>query len=300
MKYIILFTYSLSFLLSFLINNSYAGGKDSQFSDIMTTSNYYGSYSLSAGQLDWSKNRTSADNEPMLYQSISIDSWLGKKLTQDTEGVLSAKFTYYGRSGNIGEPEDDAIRQALNLNLLHLRHYDNSTSYINLGYIYSEENETGSSNVDANSFIVSTGLATESIVLEFGIGSSNTETRSYYVDEIIYYNLTYKLPISSKINLIATKHYTEYERKIASISDSDGDEMDISGLKVTYDLKNSFITLGGERYTIKNGPAPEHTGGSIYFSWTLPFGKSPNSRTNFILDNRPAVDRVIGFGAAFN
>jgi hypothetical protein len=31
----------------------------------------------------------------------------------------------------------------------------------------------------------------------------------------------------------------------------------------------------------------------------VPFGNSLNNRTSFIMDNRPAVDQVIGFGGAF-
>ena len=69
--------------------------------------------------------------------------------------------------------------------------------------------------------------------------------------------------------------------------------------KKLYDLEKSFITLGGDRYTVNNASTPEIKGGSVYFSWTVPFGKSPNNRTSFIMDNRPAADEVIGFGGAF-
>ena len=73
-------------------------------------------------------------------------------------------------------------------------------------------------------------------------------------------------------------------------------------LKIT---KNSVYALifivstsyaGGDRYTINNASTTETKGGSVYFSWTVPFGNSPNNRTSFIMDNRPAVDQVIGFG----
>ena len=298
MKQILIKYLSLLFFIGFIVNTSYAGGKESKSSNLMMASDYYGSYSISLGQLDWNKNSNTANAEPMLYQPISVDGWLGKKLSQYTEGVLSFKYTYYGRSGNTEQAEDDALRQALNANLLHLRHYNSSTSFINLGYVFSEENENNSSNANMNSYIASGGLSTESMIIELGIASTATETLSYIADEIVYYNFSYKLPITNKINLLASKHYSEYERKLDG--DIDGEEMDISGLKVTYDLNDSFITLGGDRYTVKNGSSPENTGGSVYFSWTVPFGKLPNSRTSFILDNRPAVDRVIGFGAALN
>ena len=284
----------------FVLSTSFAGGESDPTPSTMSNYDLYGTYTLSLGQLDWSKNSSSSSSEPMLYQPFSIEGWVGKKLTPETEGILSTKLTFYKRTGNILEPEDDAIKKALTLNLMHLRHYDSSTSFINLGYIYSDEIEENSSNVDANSFVLSTGLATESMVLEFGIGSTNSEILSFYVDEIVYYNFSYKLPISDRMNLIAAKHYTEYERKLDSSPDRDGEDMDISGLKVTYDLKNSFITFGGDRYTVKNGASPENTGGSFYFSWTVPIGKSANNRTSFILDNRPAIDKVIGFGAALN
>ncbi|MEC8077696.1 MAG: hypothetical protein VX093_01415 [Pseudomonadota bacterium] len=281
-----------------VLNTSFAGGESDSTPSPLSNYDLYGTYTLSLGQLDWNKNSSSSPTEPMQYQPFSIEGWVGKKLTQDTEGILRTKLTLYDRTGNIMQAEDDAVKKALTLNLMHLRHYDSSTSFINLGFIYSEEIETSIPNVDANSYILSTGLATESMVLEFGIGSTNKENRSYYVDELVYYNFSYKLPVSDRINLIAAKHYSEYERKLTA--DIDGEDMDISGLKVTYDLENSFITFGGDRYTVKNGPGPENTGGSVYFSWTVPIGKSASSRTNFILDNRPAVDKVIGFGAALN
>ena len=83
------------------------------------------------------------------------------------------------------------------------------------------------------------------------------------------------------------------------LPDVDEAYMDIHSLKAIYNLENSFITLSGDRYTINNTSSPETKGGSVYFSWTVPFGKSPNNRTSFIMDNRPAVDQVIGFGGAF-
>jgi hypothetical protein len=204
--------------------------------------------------------------------------------------------------GNRVEPEDDAIEGALNLDLLHLRHYENSTSFINLGYVFSEENENDvvrSSNGNVNSYLASIGYATDSLILGVGAGTTNHEIDSYYLDELIYYHVTYQLPISNKINLIASKHYSEYENKLRAEPDVDEAYMDIHSLKATYNLENSFITLGGDRYTINNTSSPETKGGSVYFSWTVPFGKSPNNRTNFIMDNRPAVDQVIGFGGAF-
>ncbi len=82
-------------------------------------------------------------------------------------------------------------------------------------------------------------------------------------------------------------------------ADRDEADMGILSLKATYDLEKSFITVGGDRYTINNASTPEIKGGSVYFSWTVPFGNLPNNRTSFIMDNRPAVDQVIGFGGAF-
>lgn len=287
------------FALIFIVSTSYAGGDANSISNQKISSDLYGSYSLSVGQLDWGKETGWSNSRPTLYRPISIDGWVGKKLSQDTEGIIHAKVIAYQQSGNIAEPEDDAIEGALNLDLLHLRHYENSTSFINLGYIFSEENEAGTANANVNSYLASIGYATDSLILGVGAGTTNHEIDSWYVDELIYYHITYQLPISNKINLIASKHYSEYERKIRALSDVDEADMGILSLKATYDLEKSFITLGGDRFTINNASTPETKGGSVYFSWTVPFGKSPNNRTSFIMDNRPAVDQVIGFGGAF-
>ena len=290
------------YILILIVSTSYAGGEANSISNQKTSSDLYGSYSLSVGQLDWGKETGFLNVRPSLYRSISVDGWVGKKLTQDTEGIIHAKVILYHQSGNIGEPEDDAIEGALNLDLLHLRHYENSTSFINLGYVFSEENENDrvrSSNGNVNSYLASIGYATDSLILGVGTGSTNHEIESLYLDELIYYHVTYQLPISNKINLIASKHYSEYEKKLRAQADRDEADMGILSLKATYDLEKSFITVGGDRYTINNGSTPETKGGSIYFSWTVPFGESPNNRTSFIMDNRPAVDQVIGFGGAF-
>ena len=286
----------------FIVSTSYAGGDANSISNQKTSSDLYGSYSLSVGQLDWGKETGFPNVRPTLYRPISIDGWVGKKLTQDTEGVIHAKVIVYHQSGNIVEPEDDAIEGALNLDLLHLRHYENSTSFINLGYVFSEENENDGvrySNGNVNSYLASIGYATDSLILGVGAGTTNHEIDSYYLDELIYYHVTYQLPISNKINLIVSKHYSEYENKLRDQPDVDEAYMDIHSLKAIYNLENSFITLSGDRYTINNTSSPETKGGSVYFSWTVPFGKSPNNRTSFIMDNRPAVDQVIGFGGAF-
>ena len=287
-----------AYTLIFIVSTSYAGGDANSISNQKTSSDLYGSYSLSLGQLDWNKG-VFLNRRPTLYRPMSIDGWVGKKLTQDTEGIIHAKVILYHQSGNIGEPEDDAIEGALNLDLLHLRHYENSTSFVNLGYVFTEENENNTSNANVNSYLASIGYATDSLILGVGAGTTNHEIESLYLDELIYYHVTYQLPISNKINLIASKHYSEYERKIGASSDYDEANMGILSLQAIYDLEKSFITVGGDRYTINNGSTPETKGGSIYFSWTVPFGESPNNRTSFIMDNRPAVDQVIGFGGAF-
>ena len=286
------------YTLIFIVSTSYAGGDANSISNQKTSSDLYGSYSLSVGQLDWGKG-SFATSRPTLYRPISIDGWVGKKLSQDTEGIIHAKAIVYQQSGNIGEPEDDAIEGAFNLDILHLRHYENSTGFINLGYVFSEENESNSSNANVNSYLASIGYATDSLIVGIGAGTTNHEIRSFYADELIYYHATYQLPISNKINLIASKHYSEYERKIGATPGLDELYMDIHSLKTIYNLENSFITVGGDRYTINNTSIPEIKGGSIYFSWTVPFGESPNNRTSFIMDNRPAVDEVIGFGGGF-
>jgi hypothetical protein len=291
-----------AYTLIFIVSTSYAGGDANSISNQKTSSDLYGSYSLSVGQLDWGKETGFLNVRPSLYRPISVDGWVGKKLTQDTEGIIHAKVILYHQSGNIGEPEDDAIEGALNLDLLHLRHYENSTSFINLGYVFSEENENDGvrySNGNVNSYLASIGYATDSLILGIGAGTTNHEIDSFYVDELIYYHITYKLPISNKINLIASKHYSEYEKKLRAQADRDEADMGILSLKATYDLEKSFITVGGDRYTINNASTPEIKGGSVYFSWTVPFGNLPNNRTSFIMDNRPAVDQVIGFGGAF-
>ena len=290
------------YALILIVSTSYAGGDANSISNQKTSSDLYGSYSLSVGQLDWGKESGFLNARPTLYRPISIDGWIGKKLTQDTEGIIHAKVILYQQSGNIVEPEDDAIEGAFNLDLLHLRHYENSTSFINLGYVFSEENENDGvrySNGNVNSYLASIGYATDSLILGVGAGTTNHEIRSVYADELIYYHATYQLPISNKINLIASKHYSEYEKKLRASADRDEADMGILSLKATYDLEKSFITLGGDRYTINNALTPEIKGGSVYFSWTVPFGKSPNNRTSFIMNNRPAVDQVIGFGGAF-
>ena len=287
------------YILILIVSTSYAGGEANSISNQKTSSDLYGSYSLSLGQLDWDKGTTFSNRRPTLYRPMSIDGWVGKKLSHDTEGIIHAKAIVYHQSGNTGQPEDDAIEGALNLDFLHLRHYENSTSFVNLGYVFTEENENNTSNANVNSYLASIGYATDSLILGVGAGTTNHEIESLYLDELIYYHVTYQLPISNKINLIASKHYSEYERKIGASSDYDEANMGILSLQAIYDLEKSFITVGGDRYTINNGSTPETKGGSIYFSWTVPFGESPNNRTSFIMDNRPAVDQVIGFGGAF-
>ena len=286
------------YILILIVSTSYAGGEANSISNQKTSSDLYGSYSLSLGQLDWNKG-VFLNRRPTLYRPMSIDGWVGKKLSHDTEGIIHAKAIVYHQSGNTGQPEDDAIEGALNLDFLHLRHYENSTSFVNLGYVFTEENENNTSNANVNSYLASIGYATDSLILGVGAGTTNHEIESLYLDELIYYHVTYQLPISNKINLIASKHYSEYERKIGASSDYDEANMGILSLQAIYDLEKSFITVGGDRYTINNGSTPETKGGSIYFSWTVPFGESPNNRTSFIMDNRPAVDQVIGFGGAF-
>ena len=74
------------YALIFIVSTSYAGGDANSISNQKTSSDLYGSYSLSVGQLDWGGERESffLNTRPTLYRPISIDGWIGKKLTQDT------------------------------------------------------------------------------------------------------------------------------------------------------------------------------------------------------------------------
>lgn len=282
------------YALIFITSTSYAGGNS--ISSEGFTSNLYGSYTLSTGKIDWNKSSSHGGRQPQKFPYISINGWLGKKLSSDTEAVLGGKYVYFDRAGNIRTPEDDAIRNTLHLDLLHIRHYDNSSSFLNLGYVYAEELESGTQDGSHNTYLASIGYATNSVVIDFGLGTSNVNLGNLTVDELIYYHLTYKKPITSKINLLISKHYSEYESKIGSSRDRDGQSFDITGLKITYDLPNSYLSLGGDRYDVHSVDG-DSKGGSYYFSWNIPFGSSSHERTKLIMDNRPAIDQVVGFGA---
>ena len=216
------------YILILIVSTSYAGGEANSISNQKTSSDLNGSYSLSLGQLDWDKGTAFLNRRPTLYRPMSIDVWVGKKLSHDTEGIIHAKAIVYHQSGNTGQPEDDAIEGAFNLDFLHLRHYENSTSFVNLGYVFTEENENNTSNANVNSYLASIGYATDSLILGVGAGTTNHEIESLYLDELIYYHVTYQLPISNKINLIASKHYSEYEKKLRAQADRDEADMGIS------------------------------------------------------------------------
>ena len=293
------------YLVLFIMNSSYAGGESDLSSKTMSNSNLYGAYTLSFGELDWRSISTFA-NEPNLYQPVSIDGWIGKRLSEDTEGIIRSKLTYFGgRTGNTSQPEDDAVRSTFNIEILHLRHYESSTSFLNLGYYYVDENESGYANTDTINISSSLGYVTDSLILGLGAGTTEQRNSAFVVDELVFFHIAYKLPITSKFNLIASKHYSEYQRKLSCCADSPDEDMDITGLKLTYDLENSLISFGGDRYTIDNSRTngtnfPKNKGGSVYLSWTIPIGGSSSKRTNFIMENRPALEEVLGFGAALN
>ena len=161
------------YFVVFIMNSSYAGGESDSSSKTMTSSDLYGAYTLSVGELDWRSNTLFRD-EPNIYQPVSIDGWIGKRLSQDTEGIIRSKLTYYERTGIISQPEDDAIRNTFNVEILHLRHYENSTSFLNLGYYYVDENESGA-NTDHINISSSVGYATAALIL--GLGAVTTEER---------------------------------------------------------------------------------------------------------------------------
>ena len=69
---------SLLFFIGFIVNTSYAGGKESESSNLMMASDYYGSYSISLGQLDWNKNTNTASNEPMCKLTSIDNAWFLK------------------------------------------------------------------------------------------------------------------------------------------------------------------------------------------------------------------------------
>ena len=292
------------YFVVFIMNSSYAGGESDSSSKTVSNSDLYGAYTLSFGELDW-RSITTFNNEPNIYQPVSIDGWIGKRLSEGTEGIIRSKLTYYERTGNVVQPEDDAVRSTFNIEILHLRHYESSTSFLNLGYYYVDENESNFANTDIINISSSLGYATDSLILGLGAGTTEQRNSAFVVDELVFFHITYKLPITSKINLIASKHYSEYQRKLSCCADSPDQDMDITGLKLTYDLENSLISFGGDRYTIDNSRTnginfPKNKGGSVYLSWTIPIGGSSSQRTNFIMENRPAVEEVLGFGAALN
>ena len=106
------------YFVVFIMNSSYAGGESDQSSKTVSNSDLYGAYTLSFGELDW-RSITTFNNEPNIYQPVSIDGWIGKRLSEGTEGIIRSKLTYYERTGNIVQPEDDAVRSTFNIEILH-------------------------------------------------------------------------------------------------------------------------------------------------------------------------------------
>ena len=77
-----------AYTLILIVSTSYAGGEANSISNQKTSSDLYGSYSLSLGQLDWDKGTAFLNRRPTLYRPMSIDVWVGKKLSHDTEGII--------------------------------------------------------------------------------------------------------------------------------------------------------------------------------------------------------------------
>ena len=248
----------IAFVLILLSVNSLA---DNKFS---------GNFQIRYGGVDFHKTDTSIfnDDEAPNYKPFSLQSWIAKKYTSDTDIFLLAKLETYNPHGTETSSlyvADDSPDLSIVLDAGIIKNYGDFSVEFGSKFIRNRITSRGGGENDAfkrpYDYRRILGLHVNSAI-DFGDNDTLMGTigllanqKSYgrkHVDEMVYAQIFYNYEFNKKIDFsISRLSFRSALKDKPSKPDESGHDLDKTSFGVTYKMEKYLIEAGFERYTIR-------------------------------------------------
>jgi len=294
-------TGSIAFVLILLSVNSLA---DNKFS---------GNFQIRYGGVDFHKTDTSIfnDDEAPNYKPFSLQSWIAKKYTSDTDIFLLVNLETYNPHGTKTSSlyvADDSPDLSIVLDSGIIQNYGNYSVELGSKFIRNRITSRGGGENDAfkrpydyrriiglyiNSAIDLSD--DDTLIGTFGLLANQKAYGRKHVDEMVYAQIFYNHEVNKKIDLnISRLSFRSALKDKPTKPDESGHDLDRTSFGVTYKMEKYLIEAGFERYTIRYKIKGKIADGDAFFlSFSMPFGnKNIRKRHELMINNSPSLGFV--------
>ena len=291
----------IAFVLMLLSVNSLA---DNKFS---------GNFQIRYGGVDFHKTDTSIfnDDEAPNYKPFSLQSWIAKKYTSDTDIFLLVNLETYNPHGTKTSSlyvADDSPDLSLALDAGIIKSYGGFSVEIGSKFIRNRITSRGGGENDAfkrpYDYRRILGLYMNSAI-DYGDNGTLMGTvgllanqKSYgrkHVDEMVYAQIFYNYEFNEKVDFkISRLSFRSALKDKPTKPDESGHDLDRTNIGIMYDMKKYYIEAGFERYTIRYKIKSKIADGDAFFlSLSIPFGnKDIRKRHKLMIENSPSLGFV--------
>ena len=274
---------------------------------------FSGNFQIRYGGVDFHKTDTSIfnDDEAPNYKPFSLQSWIAKKYTSDTDIFLLVNLETYNPHGTKTSSlyvADDSPDLSIVLDSGIIQNYGNYSVELGSKFIRNRITSRGGGENDAfkrpydyrriiglyiNSAIDLSD--DDTLIGTFGLLANQKAYGRKHVDEMVYAQIFYNHEVNKKIDLnISRLSFRSALKDKPTKPDESGHDLDRTSFGVTYKMEKYLIEAGFERYTIRYKIKGKIADGDAFFlSFSMPFGnKNIRKRHELMINNSPSLGFV--------
>jgi len=274
---------------------------------------FSGNFQIRYGGVDFHKTDTSIfnDDEAPNYKPFSLQSWIAKKYTSDTDIFLLVNLETYNPHGTKTSSlyvADDSPDLSIVLDSGIIQNYGNYSVELGSKFIRNRITSRGGGENDAfkrpydyrriiglyiNSAIDLSD--DDTLIGTFGLLANQKAYGRKHVDEMVYAQIFYNHEFNKKIDLnISRLSFRSALKDKPTKPDESGHDLDRTSFGVTYKMEKYLIEAGFERYTIRYKIKGKIADGDAFFlSFSMPFGnKNIRKRHELMINNSPSLGFV--------
>ena len=274
---------------------------------------YSGNFQIKYGYVDFHRTATSIFNndEAPNYKPFSLQSWIVKKYSSDTDVFIMAKIETYNPHGTETSSlyvADDSPDLSIVLDGGVIKNYGSFSVEIGSKFIRNRITSRGGGENDADKrpydyrriLGIYLSSATElggndTIMGTFGLLANQKAYGRKHIDEIVYAQIFYNHNINKKLDFkISRLLFRSTLKDKPTKPDESGHDLDKTRIGILYDMEKYQIEAGFERYTIRYKIKSKVADGDAFFlNLSIPFGgESIKKRHKLMIENSPSLGFV--------
>ena len=274
---------------------------------------YSGNFQIKYGYVDFHRTATSIfnDDEAPNYKPFSLQSWIAKKYSSDTDVFIMAKIETYNPHGTETSSlyvADDSPDLSIVIDGGVIKNYGNFSVEIGSKFIRNRITSRGGGENDADKrpydyrriLGIYLSSATElggndTIMGTFGLLANQKAYGRKHIDEIVYGQIFYNHNINKKLDLkISRLLFRSALKDKPTKPDESGHDLDKTRIGILYGMEKYQIEAGFERYTIRYKIKSKVADGDAFFlNLSIPFGdESIKKRHKLMIENSPSLGFV--------